>query len=96
MIAIGFDQSEVAKSLHKHTDSRPGRAYHLRQFFMGNLKFNADAARVLLAHGAGQSQQRLAQPLLAIHRHQIGDDLPLVANTQRQITLEAFNQPIAA
>ena len=70
MIAIGFDEFEVAKSLHQEADTRPRRAYHLRQFFMGNLRFNADTARVLLAHGAGQLQQRLAQPLLAIHRQQ--------------------------
>ena len=28
MIAIGFDQSQVAKSLHEEADPRPCRAYH--------------------------------------------------------------------
>ena len=28
MIAIGFDQSQVAKSLHEEADPRPRRAYH--------------------------------------------------------------------
>ncbi len=59
---------------------------------MGNLQFNADAAWVLLADGAGQLQQRLAQPLLAIHRHKIGDDLRLVGDTHRQL---AHNAPQA-
>jgi hypothetical protein len=68
MIAIGFDQSQVAKFRHEDADPRPRRADHLRQFFMGNLQLDADAARVLLAHGAGQLQQRLAQPLLGRKR----------------------------
>ena len=29
MIAIGFDQSQVAKSLHEEADPRPCRADHL-------------------------------------------------------------------
>ena len=29
-ISIRLNQSKVVKSLHKHTDSRLGRAYHLR------------------------------------------------------------------
>ena len=28
MITIGFDQSQVAKSLHEKADPRPRRAYH--------------------------------------------------------------------
>jgi hypothetical protein len=90
MIAAGFDQSQVAKSLHEKADPRPRRAHHLRQFFMGNLQFDANTARVFLTHGASQLQQRLTQPLLAIRRHQIGDDLLLVGNAHGQVAHKSF------
>ena len=96
MIVVGFDQSQVTKSLHEQADPRPRRADHLGQFFMGNLQLDANAARVFLAHGAGQLQQRLAQPLLAIHRHQIGDDLLLIGNAHGQVAHEPFEQRVAA
>jgi len=35
---------------------------------MGNFEFNPNAARLFLAHAAGQLQQRLAQPLLGRKR----------------------------
>jgi hypothetical protein len=53
MIAIGFDHSQVAKSVNKEGDPRAHRAYHLRQFFMGSLDLDADAARIYFAHDDG-------------------------------------------
>ena len=53
-ISIRLDQPKVMKSLHKQTDPRPRRAHHLGEFFMRNLQFDANAARIFLAHGAGQ------------------------------------------
>jgi hypothetical protein len=35
MIAIGFDQSQVAKSLHEDADPRPRRAHHHRVIDVG-------------------------------------------------------------
>ena len=40
--------------------------------------------------------KRLAQPLFAIHRHQIGDDLLLVGNAHGQVSREALKQRVAA
>ena len=37
MIAIGFDQSQVAKFRHEDADPGPRRAHHLGQFFMRYL-----------------------------------------------------------
>ena len=34
--------------------------------------------------------KRLAQPLFAIDRHQVGDDLLLVGNAHRQVAHETF------
>ena len=56
VILIGFDQPQVVKPLHEQADPRPRRAHHRRQFLMGNSQFDANAARVLLAHGSGQLQ----------------------------------------
>ena len=50
---------------------------------MGNLQLDANAARIFLAQRAGELQKRFTQPLLAIHRHQVGDDLLLVGNAHR-------------
>jgi hypothetical protein len=46
---VGLDQPKVVEALHKQADPWSGRAHHLGQFFAGNLQFDADAARVLLA-----------------------------------------------
>ena len=54
VLSTGLDQPKVMKALHKQTDPRPGRADHLGEFFMGNPQFDADAARVLFTHCAGQ------------------------------------------
>ena len=54
MIAIGFNQSQVAKSLHEQADPWPRRADHSGQFLMGNLQFDANAARVFFAEGTRQ------------------------------------------
>jgi hypothetical protein len=53
-ISIGLDQPEIVEALHKQTDPGPRRAHHLRQFFVRNPQFDANAARVLLAHCARQ------------------------------------------
>src|SRR5438093_9514596 len=53
-IFIRLNQPKVMKSLHKQADPWSRRAHHLGEFFMGNLQLDANAARVLLAHGAGQ------------------------------------------
>ena len=63
---------------------------------MRYLQFDASALLVLLAQCARQLQQRLAQSLLAVHRHQIGDDLLLVGNAHRQVAHETFKQRVAA
>ena len=63
---------------------------------MGYLQLNADAAWVILAQCAGQLRRRLAQPLLAIHRRKIGDDLLLVRDTPGQIAHETLRQGVAA
>ena len=62
---------------------------------MRNLQFDANAARVFLAECASQLQQRLAQSLFAINRHQIGDDLLLVGNAHCQVPHEALEQRVA-
>jgi hypothetical protein len=53
-ISVRLNQPKVVEALHKDADPRPRRAHHLRQFFMGNLQFDANAARVLLTHCPGQ------------------------------------------
>ena len=63
---------------------------------MGNLQLDANAARVLLAHGAGQLQQRLGQPLFAVRRDQIGDDVLLVGDAHRQVAYKSLRQRVAA
>src|SRR5581483_11233179 len=94
-IFIGLDQSKMMKSLHEQTDSGPRRADHLGQLLVRNLELDADAARVFLAHGAGELQQSLAEPLLAIDRHQVGDDLLLIGDARRQIAHEPLRQRVA-
>jgi len=59
---------------------------------MRNLQFDADAARVFLAEFAGQLQQGLAQPLFAVHGHQVGDDLLLVGNAHRKVLHKVLPQ----
>jgi hypothetical protein len=54
VIQVRFDRSKAAKYLNKRTDPRPRCSHYLGQFFMRNLQFNADTARVLHAHGAGR------------------------------------------
>jgi hypothetical protein len=46
-LSIRLHQSQIMKSLHEESDLRRRRAYHVRQFFMGNLQLNPDAVRVL-------------------------------------------------
>jgi hypothetical protein len=53
-LSVGLNQPKVVEALHEDADPRPGCAYHLGQFFMGNLQFDANAAGVLLAHCASQ------------------------------------------
>src|SRR5258705_12497229 len=53
-IFIRLNQPEVMKSLHKQAHPGPSRADHLGQFFMGYPELDANAARIFLAHGAGQ------------------------------------------
>ena len=76
------------KSLHEQADPGPGGSDHLRQFFVRNPKLDANTARVFLAHCPGQLQQCLAQPLLAIDGHEIGDDLLLVGDAHGKVTHE--------
>jgi hypothetical protein len=54
-LSIRLHQSQIMKSLHEEGDLRRRRAYHVRQFFMGNLQFNPDAVRVLLGPTATTS-----------------------------------------
>ena len=96
MILIRLNQPKVMEPLHEQADPRPRRADHLGQFFMGNLELDTNAARIFLAHGAGQLQQRLAQPLLAIDRDEIGDDLLLVGYAHRQVAHEPLIQRVVA
>jgi hypothetical protein len=58
---------------------------------MRYLQFDASALLVLLAQCARQMQQRLAQPLLAVHRHHIGDHLLLVGNARGQVSDKRLN-----
>ena len=60
-VFIRLDQPKVMKSLHKQADPWPRCAHHLGEFFMGNLEFDTNAARIFLADGAGELQQRLTQ-----------------------------------
>jgi hypothetical protein len=53
-ILICLDQSQIVKSLHEQTDSRPRCANHLGQLFVRNLKLDSDAAGVFLAHGTSK------------------------------------------
>ena len=62
---------------------------------MRDLQFDAGALLVSLAQGAGQLQQRLAQALLAVHRHQIGDNLVLLGDAHRQISDKSLQQQVA-
>ena len=59
---------------------------------MRYFQFDASATRLFLAQRARQLQQRLAQSLLAVHRHQIGDDLLLVSNAHGQISDKPLEQ----
>src|SRR5678815_3852200 len=52
---------------------------------MRYLQFDTSALLVSLAQCARQLQQRLAQSLLAVHRHQIGDDLLLVGDAHGEV-----------
>ena len=54
------------------------------------LKLDPNTARVLLSKRARQLQQCLAQPLLAIYRYQIGDDLLLVCDAHCEIAHESL------
>src|SRR5437868_704636 len=94
MLGVVFNQLEVPKSLHKHTDSRPRSAYHCRQFFVRDLYFDANAPRVFLAELPGDLKQRLTQALLAINGHEVGDYLLLVRDPHRQVSDEAFEERI--
>ena len=49
---------------------------------MSDFQFDAYAAMVFLAEFARQLQQRLAQPLFAVGRRQVGDDLLLVGDSR--------------
>jgi hypothetical protein len=48
--------------------------------------------RVSLAQCATELQKRLAQPLLTVHRHQIGDDLLLIGNAHGQVRDKPLKQ----
>src|SRR4030095_12879717 len=95
VICVCLNQPEVMKALHKHADPGTRRAHHLRQFFMRDFQFDANAARVFLAHSARQIQQCLPQALFAIDRHQIGDDLLLIGDPHRQVLHETLKQRVA-
>lgn len=95
-VFIRLDQPKVVEALHKQADPWPRGAHHLGEFFMGNLEFDTNAARIFLTQGAGELQQRLTQTLFAIHCHQVGDDLLLIGNAHRQIAHEALKQRVAA
>jgi hypothetical protein len=56
---VHFISPRLRKSLHKHAYPRPRRSHHLGEFFVENLQFDANAARIFLAPCAGQLQQRL-------------------------------------
>jgi len=58
MIAIGFDQSQLRNLCMKKLIR--GASSDIVDNSSWNLQLDADTARVLLAHGAGQLQQRLA------------------------------------
>ena len=60
-LSIRLHQSQIMKSLHEKGDLRRRRAYHVRQFFMGNLQFNPDAVRVLLGPTATTSDPAAAR-----------------------------------
>jgi hypothetical protein len=68
----------------------------LNLIFLGNLQLDADDVPVLLAHGAGQLQQRLAQLLLGVHPHQNSHNLLLLHNAHRQVAHEPLRQRVAA
>ena len=72
VIFIRLNQPQIPKPLHKHADPGPCGTDHFRQFFMRDFQFDADAARIFLAECARQLQQRLAQSLFAVNRHQVG------------------------
>ena len=57
--------------------------------FMCYLRFDAKTARLFLAECARQLQKRLAQPLLGIHRHHVGDHL-LLGDAHGQVSHEVF------
>jgi hypothetical protein len=46
VILIRLDQAQVSKSLHEHADPRPRRAHHLGEFFVRDLKLDANAAGI--------------------------------------------------
>jgi hypothetical protein len=62
VVCVRLDQSQVPEALHKLADPGPCGTNHLRQFFMRNLRFDANAARIFLAYRARQLQQRCSGP----------------------------------
>lgn len=94
VLCVVLDQVEVSKSLHEHADPRPRSAHHSRQFFVRDLHLDANAPRIFLAELSGDLQQRLPKALLAINRHEIGDDLLLVGNSHGQILDKAFEERV--
>src|SRR6185295_9979109 len=94
MLRVVLDQVEVPESLHEYADPRPRSPYHCRQLFMRNPDLDANAPRIFLSQLFGDLQQGLSQTLLAINRHQVGDDLLLVRNTHSQVLDEAFEEGV--
>ena len=73
-----LDQAQILKSLHKEADSGACRSNHGRKLFVGNLKFDSDAARVFLAHLARQLQKSFTKAMFTVNGHQIGNHLLLI------------------
>jgi len=86
---VDLKQPVFANSLHKNAD----RACVVPTFsdsYSCNIFSSMQMPEPILLPVSAPLQKRLAQPLLAIHRRQIGDHLLLVGNAHGQGTGEAF------
>src|SRR5206468_10093043 len=76
-IFIRLDQPKVMKSLHKQADSRPRRAYHLRQ-----LNHDPGSFRYQQALGIWLARRRCSCPFAVSEIRELCDDDSAVPETK--------------
>lgn len=92
VLGADLNQPKRTETLHKFTDAGPRGAHHRGQFFMSNAVFNAGPVGIVLTKFTGQVEERLAQPLFAVHRHKVGDDRLLFGDALRQVVDKTFQE----